>query len=781
MGVLELFGTLIRNDITSSAITPGFRKKMKIEHFLLDFNSIIHVSSQRIVEEVNDLFKSILKNLYHHRSVGSTMMTEKFAKLKVEHLQSKITQNSDPNEVIKLLHSTFDETYMDKLVITLVINTVLYMIRTYCQPDDIKTLLMAIDGVPSKGKMIEQKQRRYMGTIISECHRKIFNQYSSYLQGVEDNTYLSLKHAIKWNRGKITPGTAFMHKLVSYLRSEKIQLKFKTNRPNLKVIISDMYEVGEGEKKIVNYVKTYLNQTSAQVVVYSPDADMILLCMLLPVDNVCVLKYENDKSYNLLDVKMLKQNIAFYINNNPKSSTEKFDADKINYDIVCMSTLFGNDFVPRIETINVKQGFQTLMDAYLQTLIKFKDKQYYLIKQTNGEFKINYIVLKWIFRFLLPVEEDFVKHNKLYGQYIKLGQIKNVFSHLEINSENLMSVYQEFRNQYEQLKHTIKQNGSTTFFEKHEQFMESLKKSLRANMNGRDINTSYLPNREVIKLLQKIYSQTRDFPRLNINLDTYSTSITSRRFKDDVKEMNDYEKEQFKFDHMLDEYRVKFNAGPLDLTKDKIPHYYSEYFGIEKIYDPIPTDKTKLSPETNYVIHEYLEGLIWVFDYYFNDNSYVNTWFYKHERAPLLKHISIFLDSIDSEYIQEIHTNLPKYQVANLSTFFNPIEQLIYVSPLSEDMLKLVPTNYQEYLESKKMDPYLRTYFVDIKKVVSKVWPEEKANEFDCRGIPYFNKCLVSHLTRPDSAEDKLFLKALRTIKPNNTSERRSQSKIPKF
>jgi hypothetical protein len=230
---------------------------------------------------------------------------------------------------------------------------------------------------------------------------------------------------------------------------------------------------------------------------------------------------------------------------------------------------------------------------------------------------------------------------------------------------------------------------------------------------------------------------------------------------------------------MLDEYRIKFNAGPLDLTKDKIPKYYDEYFGVEHIYDP--KDKLKLSPESNYVIHEYLEGLIWVFDYYFNDKSYVNTWSYRHERAPLLKHISLFLDSIDTEYVQNIHTNLKKYQVDTLDTFFNPIEQLIYVSPLTEDMLKILPPNYKFFLESKTLDPILLTYFVDVKKIVTKVWSETKSNEFDCRGMPYFNKCLVTHLSRPSSADDKLFLKALRKVKGTDISEKRSKNALPKF
>jgi len=42
-----------------------------------------------------------------------------------------------------------------------------------------------------------------------------------------------------------------MHKLVNYLKSEKIQEKLKINRPKMNIIISDMYEVGEGERKLL--------------------------------------------------------------------------------------------------------------------------------------------------------------------------------------------------------------------------------------------------------------------------------------------------------------------------------------------------------------------------------------------------------------------------------------------------------------------------------------------------------------------------------------------------
>jgi len=49
MGVLEFFGTLIKNDITSTSIKSNFKEKIVVNHLFLDFNSIIHVSSQKIL------------------------------------------------------------------------------------------------------------------------------------------------------------------------------------------------------------------------------------------------------------------------------------------------------------------------------------------------------------------------------------------------------------------------------------------------------------------------------------------------------------------------------------------------------------------------------------------------------------------------------------------------------------------------------------------------------------------------------------------------------------
>jgi hypothetical protein len=442
-----------------------------------------------------------------------------------------------------------------------------------------------------------------------------------------------------------------------------------------------------------------------------------------------------------------------------------------------LSTLFGNDFVPKMESLNVKKGFQNIMDAYLKTLLKYEDKQTYLVKVNGkGDFNLSFIFLKEVIRALLPEEDDFIKNNHLYNQYINFGQIRNIFDYQELTSENVLRVTAEFRQEYEDLKNLIKNNGNYAYFRTHDQFMDSLKKAINVNIDGQSVNTSYLTNDQMIDLLTSYYKKHRDFPRVNVSLKVFSRKSTDFHHKSDIKDLNNYEKEVYKFNNMLDEYFIKFNGQPLDLSKNKIESYYKTYFDI-KLF----TTDRKLTPEAIELMHSYLEGLLWVFNYYFNDTSYVNKWYYVHERSPLLRHFLMFLDIITYEYFKEVFNGLQKYQVTDLKTYFNPIEQLIYVSPMTTEMIKLLPSNYRNFISSDDLDPFLKHYFIDIKDIVNRSWKEPIATDIDCRGIMFFNKCLIKAIHRPDANDDKQFLKAIRKVQPSKISKRRSQSEEPDY
>ncbi len=274
---------------------------------------------------------------------------------------------------------------------------------------------------------------------------------------------------------------------------------------------------------------------------------------------------------------------------------------------------------------------------------------------------------------------------------------------------------------------------------------------------------------------------------------------------------------------------IKFNAQPLSLTKKDIPKYYEEYFGVKLYVDNKPSrvradkpsakyygSKTKtstkssnsksnssntkfgsksminkknifyggsdvLTPDANKIMHDYLEGTLWVFDYYFNDRTYINTWYYQYERAPLLTQFSMYLENIDLNHFNEIFDGLSKYQVTDFKKYFNPIEQLIYVSPMTPDIVKLLPANYRDFVTSENLNPFFENYFVDIDMLTDRLWNQKISKEVDCHSIIYFNKCLVKAIIKPTSADDQLFLREIRKVEPSETSDRRSKSKEPPY
>jgi len=61
------------------------------------------------------------------------------------------------------------------------------------------------------------------------------------------------------------------------------------------------------------------------------------------------------------------------------------------------------------------------------------------------------------------------------------------------------------------------------------------------------------------------------------------------------------------------------------------------------------------------------------------------------------------------------------------------------------------------------------------------LWNEKISTDIDCRGIAFFNKCLIKSIAKPTATDDKEFLKAIRKVSPSKVSIQRSQIRIPDF
>ena len=138
---------------------------------------------------------------------------------------------------------------------------------------------------------------------------------------------------------------------------------------------------------------------------------------------------------------------------------------------------------------------------------------------------------------------------------------------------------------------------------------------------------------------------------------------------DEHMKITNYDVELYQFDNALDNYQKKLNFENLNLGAirlnhkkyilqsnkiiDDVKHYYKDFFDIDSI---------DISDRIMYkVVYSYIEGLIWVFEYYMNGqmgNDYVlNYWNYKYNRAPLLKQIYEFMKLHD---LNDLMINIKK-------------------------------------------------------------------------------------------------------------------------
>lgn len=123
-----------------------------------------------------------------------------------------------------------------------------------------KLLMIAVDGVAPRAKMNQQRSRRFRSAQeaaekdaqAAEFHAQMIARGERDADGDENAAPKKT-----WDSNSITPGTPFMDLLAQSLRYW-ISYKLTTDPAweKLKVIISDATVPGEGEHKIMNFVRS---------------------------------------------------------------------------------------------------------------------------------------------------------------------------------------------------------------------------------------------------------------------------------------------------------------------------------------------------------------------------------------------------------------------------------------------------------------------------------------------------------------------------------------------
>lgn len=237
-------------------------------------------------------------------------------------------------------------------------------------------LVLAIDGVAPIAKQQQQRQRRYK-TVLEEDLSKL-----------------------PFNPVVISPGTEFLRGFSAYLEKFIID---KVKKDKWDVVFSDDEGPGEGEHKLMSYVRKYGDDKKIYCM-NGQDADLFMLTMTVPNVHMVLLREEpfnKNFKYSYTDMTKCKEQIKLYL--------KRDDETRAVYDFILICFFSGNDFLPNIPNVSIDDG------GIDHIISMYRGRDFYLCDE---KAKISYSNLKILFGYIN--EQRLYNYKHIYkNNYIK--------------------------------------------------------------------------------------------------------------------------------------------------------------------------------------------------------------------------------------------------------------------------------------------------------------------------------------------------------------------------
>ena len=208
-----------------------------------------------------------------------------------------------------------------------------------------KLLYIAIDGSAPLAKQAQQRQRRFVSA--------------------KENLKATKAEKTVFDSNSISPGTKFMLELTKYI-NYMIRREMNTNLQwqKLKVIFSSHIVPGEGEHKIMEYIREIPEKERLDLrhCFFSPDADVIMLTLAAHVPKIWLLKKNqfNVGYYFILNMGEIHYNFRNVFPKKYNRNTEGL----VN-DFIFTGFFVGNDFIPKIQMFMfLEEGLELMIDIY---------------------------------------------------------------------------------------------------------------------------------------------------------------------------------------------------------------------------------------------------------------------------------------------------------------------------------------------------------------------------------------------------------------------------------
>lgn len=554
MGIEKFMGTFLKDKNLLKyyfMIAVGEKeKKINPKYLFLDFNSIFYKVVSRIENEKNYI------------------------------LYANLTNKHDQ------LSQKYDIYWKNRTVEQGILEYTLYEVNSLINLVSDKELILFIsfDGIPSWGKIIEQRRRRTNMYIISKIYKIV---YQENINNISELRKKFDEQKFKYDINNIICVPEFIEKVSNYLKEN---IKFK-------IIIDPTSVKGEAEMKIINYILE--NKIKEKIVIYSPDSDVLILSLILSnknQSNIFMLHYApHDSTYNLIYIDMLKRSILEYL----KFISPGEYTDKCIDDLCLLFTLFGNDFIPKIKSIVVDSHLDLIMKIYT----KIYNKNKFLIKN-KIDFNILYEIIK-----LLAEEEDKLLYEKSIMDSYKNANFLKKQLHIT-NIYEWLEEYVRFRNNPKPIV-----TDNNIYLLQHSVILENNKNNNLLNeTNPVVLNSMYKQNKFNFRLQPK---------KKQVNMQHIQESIIPKNLKIE------------KIDEIY--YRLE---KLFDLKKDKASLVTLEV-NNKYIINKKPIKYEKHTPK---LISEYIKAFDWIYKYYYT-GSYDETWAFGFRDAPTLKELEEYLRS----------------------------------------------------------------------------------------------------------------------------------------
>ncbi|KAA8533497.1 hypothetical protein F0562_031069 [Nyssa sinensis] len=281
-----------------------------------------------------------------------------------------------------------------------------YIDRIFSMIRPRKLIYLAIDGVAPRAKMNQQRSRRFKAAKNADDEVSVIERVRA-LNKLEGKEFTVLEQTKKLDSNVITPGTEFMTLLSSALRYYlHLRMNMDPGWRGIKVILSDASVPGEGEHKIMSYIRLQRNlpgfNPNTRHCLYGLDADLIMLALATHEIHFSILREhkgprhgkdsllmnrreergsservadhgENIENYILqqqfqfVDIWVLRD----YLASDLRIPTINADLEHLIDDFVFMCLFVGNDFLPHVPSLEISEGaIDLLMTVYKKEFVR---------------------------------------------------------------------------------------------------------------------------------------------------------------------------------------------------------------------------------------------------------------------------------------------------------------------------------------------------------------------------------------------------------------------------